>query len=170
MGDFWYMPFRRVVGIKARARVAGASKILQPEEVFDRLPFNEGGVLTAFRCYIDPTDDVTQVVTLHATELVDGANLNGPNDSFSGAAAAEFLLASSPSSDSVTPVAHDGQTIATSKILGAQWVPFERGLHLFAEVVQDPAATVGGTMYIRCVVEGFTFHRACCKACARGQK
>jgi hypothetical protein len=158
-------PFRRVQGIKATARVAGLGKILQPVDVFDCLPWNDGGVLTAMRCYIDPGDVVTNVVTLHATESKNGADLDGPNAGFSGAAAAEFLLASSPPSPIINGVGppHDGQTIATSKLLGSESVPFERGLYLFAEVIQRNTAAIGGLMYIRTVIEGFTYHR--CETC-----
>ena len=154
-------PFRRVLGIKATARVAGATKVLQPVDVFDCLPWNDGGELTAFRCYIDKGDKVTDRVTLHATETKNGALLDVSNGAFSGAAAAEGLLASSLISPAGVP--HDSQTIATSKLLASEAVPFERGLYLFAEVVQLPAAVEGDLMYLRCVIEGWTYHR--CHTC-----
>lgn len=154
--------------------MAGGAKILEPVGIFENLPCNDGGVLTAMRCYIATTDLVTSQVTLHATERRDGAILDG-NGTFSGAAAAEFLLASTPISAGAVPVVpglvpHDGQTIATFKLLGGEAVPFEHGLFLFAEVTTLSTTAIGQLMYIRAVVEGFTYHRCqTCGAYPRGE-
>ena len=162
-------PFRAIVGIKATVREVGA-KILEPVNIYDALGPMDSGILTAFRCYIDRTDVVTSQVTLHATEKLDGGALGPPNNSFTGAAAAEFLLSSSPPSPLLpTPTPHDGQTIATFKVLGSDAVRFVRGLYLWAEVTPEPTAAIGEQMYIRAVVEGDLYHRcSTCGAFPRG--
>lgn len=155
-------PFRRVIGIKCTAPEAGQQFLLPRQAVFDCLPFSDGGKLTAMRLYVDPADTVTNQVQLYACEVMDGARLKpqGNTQVLGGPAGAEWLLAATP--PSVTPVVKDGETIAVSKQLASQAVPFERGLHLAVVVRTGQAAPQGGLCYVRAVVEGYSFHRIGC--------
>jgi hypothetical protein len=151
-------PFRRVIGIKATADGSGAAQFMLPRQsVFDRLGFDDAGVLTAMRLYVDKTDQVTARATMFACEQMDGGNLDGPNNSFSGAAAAQWLLAESL--PSALPVVKDGQTIACAKILGSTRVPFELGLWVAVRVQTLQGTPAFGLCSLLAVVEGYTTHR-----------